>query len=647
MRFVLCIAFIFSALCCIGQGDRQQLDTIRVASTQIPLKLNETGRHITVYEGRHLRSIPSSSLDEVLQTIPGIEIQSRGGFGVQGDIVMRGSTFTQVLVLIDGMKMNDPLTAHFNSNIPVTNQEIRRIEVLRGPAAAMYGPDAVGGVINIITKNFAPNSRDQSTLYAEIGLGSHGQKNGNASAQYVGNRLRVAGSLQLNQADGELIQGQQTSSGALEDYRNFFNVKTGSLSLGYRMKNGYTLNARSGYDYRDFNARYFYTTSTFDKSTETVTNWFNHIRLEKTSDRSNTDVSFAYKRGTDEFVFSPDFPSTNNHTTDFFNILANRMVVLNDQLTLKYGVQVDNRAVESNDRGNHEDWHFGTYAMGAYRKGPWNFSASVRMDYDENYDFEISPQINTSFINGNFIGRAAIGRSIRAADYTERYVSNNLMNLTPGRSLGNPDLLAESSWSEELGFDCYLTRAWKVSATGFLRQSERLIDYVSTPSDQIVGVGDLQEDAAYFFAQNISSVQTRGLELTSDIRMRLNDAAEFSLLVGYTTVRTENDDGIISVYLANHARHLWNSTAALKYKKWNAAVTTLFKERQSRQAMAINETLSPNYFLVHLRLGLQISEQLGIQAQVQNIFDERYQNILGAVMPGRWIMASLSFSLGG
>ena len=220
------------------------------------------------------------------------------------------------------------------------------------------------------------------------------------------------------------------------------------------------------------------------------------------------------------------------------------------------------------------------------------------------------------------------------------------MNLTPGRSLGNPDLLAESSWSEELGFDYYLTTAWKFSATGFLRQSERLIDYVSTPSDQIVGVGDLQEEASYFFAQNISSVQTRGLELTSDIMMRLNDASEFSLLVGYTTVQTENNDGVISVYLANHARHLWNNTAALKYRNWNVAVTTLFKERQTRQAMAINETLAPNYVLVHLRMGLQVTEQLGIQAQLQNIFDKRYQNILGAVMPGRWIMASVSYDLG-
>ena len=139
------------------------LDTLLVETTRIPLKNNETGRCINILTKKDIEKLPATTFYELLQTISGVEIQSRGGFGVQGDIVMRGSTFSQVLVLIDGMRINDPLTGHFNCYIPISNMEIERIEILKGAGGAMYGPDAVGGVINIITRGF--NSLENGTSF--------------------------------------------------------------------------------------------------------------------------------------------------------------------------------------------------------------------------------------------------------------------------------------------------------------------------------------------------------------------------------------------------------------------------------------------------------------------------------------------------
>ena len=127
------------------------IDTIQVSITRVPQKITETGRNINVISGLELQKMAFNSLDEALQYLPGIEVQSRNGFGAQADISMRGATFTQVLILLDGLKMNDPLTGHFNGAFPITPAEIDRIEILRGPAAALYGPDAVGGItINCI-----------------------------------------------------------------------------------------------------------------------------------------------------------------------------------------------------------------------------------------------------------------------------------------------------------------------------------------------------------------------------------------------------------------------------------------------------------------------------------------------------------------
>ena len=91
-----------------------------------------------------LKSLPVSSVDELLRYVSGVNLNVRSQFGVQADIGMRGSTFSQVLVLLDNVRINGPLTGHFNNNIPLGMAEIARIEIIRGPASASYGADAVG-----------------------------------------------------------------------------------------------------------------------------------------------------------------------------------------------------------------------------------------------------------------------------------------------------------------------------------------------------------------------------------------------------------------------------------------------------------------------------------------------------------------------
>ena len=130
------------------------LDPLTLTTSRAPQKASETGRSITVVDGSLFKQLPVFSIDELLKYVPGVEVQSRGPMGAQSDIVMRGGTFQQVLVLVDGIKLNDPITGHFSSYIPIAPSEIDRIEVLRGPAAAIYGAEAVGGVINVITKTF-------------------------------------------------------------------------------------------------------------------------------------------------------------------------------------------------------------------------------------------------------------------------------------------------------------------------------------------------------------------------------------------------------------------------------------------------------------------------------------------------------------
>ena len=633
---------------CVLAFGQYSMDTITVRTSNIPLKIKETGRSITVINSAEIKEIAATSIDEVLQTVTGVEVQSRSGFGAQGDILMRGSTFTQVMILIDGMKLNDPLTGHFNSYIPVTPSEIERIEVLRGAAAAMYGADAVGGVINIITKTFSNTQKDLS-IDGSINYGSHQLVNGYQGFQISKGNSTFGGGFSINQSAGERFPEQFIdSSTTLEAYDTYFDIKTIGASFGHQFDNGYNVKLRTSYDYRDFNARYFYTTSPFDKSEENVANWWNHMQISKAGQNSFSDFNLAYKYNTDEFVFSPDFPSINNHVSQFLNATLNHMQMINEQFKMKAGLQVDHRQIESNDRGDHKDLHMGIYAMGVLQQNNLNLSLSLRGDYDENYQFEFTPQVNFSYVLPRITLRGSAGRSIRAADYTERYVSNNLQNLTPGRSLGNPDLLAERSWSQEIGFDYKVLQNWTLSATGFARQSSNLIDYVSTNEEEIGVIsenGSLQEGADYFFAKNISDVNTQGLEFESNLRVKLGMKGSLGFKVGYTYLDTYNEEDVVSVYISSHARHLVTNTLSLDWGRVNFSLQGLFKERMARIAEPIQNELEDSYLVWNTRLGLNITNDLGLNLQVQNIFDEDYQNILGARMPGRWLMAGLKWNL--
>ena len=159
MRRIALLFFLMSlALLAPGQplsGDSLQLDPVTVTAGLRPAQSSRTGRNIQVMKGDMFTQLPVNNIDELLRYIPGVEVQSRGPMGTQADISIRGGTFQQVLVILDGMRLNDPNTGHFSAYIPIAPAEIERIEVLKGPASAIYGTEAVGSVIHIITKSFA------------------------------------------------------------------------------------------------------------------------------------------------------------------------------------------------------------------------------------------------------------------------------------------------------------------------------------------------------------------------------------------------------------------------------------------------------------------------------------------------------------
>lgn len=625
------------------------LDTITVTSTGLPQKSLQSGRNISIIKADDIRTATSNSLDDLLRYVPGIEVQSRSAFGAQGDISMRGSTYTQVLVLVDGLRINDPLTGHFNSNLPVTAEEIERIEILRGPSAAIYGADAVGGVINIVTKTFAASGDPGNDLNGEVSLGQHGLTRTSVGLTHVAARYQLTAGVSSSNSRGQLIPSRTVPSDGeemqTEAYRNHFDIKTSSVGLKADLGADWTLSARSAFDTRDFDARYYYTVSPFDQSEESVQNWRHQIGIQKRQPMGVLSFQVSAKRTRDEFIFSPDFPSTNRHRTDMVNARLTQDFTLQENLRVLLGVEHLSRSIESNDRGNHSDG-----LTGIFTSWQWQTSIglvltpSARMEWHKNFGSELSPQLNLSYELSDLVLRASLGRAIRAPDYTEQYVSYNLSNLTEGRNLGNPLLEAERSWSGEVGFDWSVGPSLVLKGTYFYRNSNNLVDYVRTDYTDIERKVNLVEGAFYFLAQNIAEVKTRGLEAMAEFRKEFGNYA-LQLEGGYTFLNTDSDQAAVSVYTSNHARHLLSWSARLSHQSWFLDLGGLYKQRDGRSAEGIGIELSPKYAVWNGEAGLNLdNKKFTIFINVQNIFDTAYQDILGALVPGRWSRAGLKFA---
>lgn len=643
MKYFLSIYLFISLFIKSSAQQSFSLDTLLVKTTRIPLKASETGRSISILTKEQIQQLPATTFYELLQNICGVEIQSRGGFGVQGDIVMRGSTFSQVLVLIDGMKINDPLTGHFNCYVPVSNMEIERIEILKGAGASMYGPDAVGGVINVITKGFDA-LKNGTNSSGSVYYGDNNLVSSTASVFHKSNKFYVGLGASINNSIGDsILPVAVNDSTTLEGYRNYFDIKNVSLSAGYKVNNLWELKVRSSILSSDFNARYFYTSYLSDKSTEITSNWFNRVQLlRKSSTGSLLDINASYKRSSDEFLYTPN-ADPNIHTMDYLNFTVNNSNEVNEKLIIKSGIQADLRKIESNDRGNHSDYHFGAYLMGVYKSNNLVLTTIAREDYDENYGFEFCPQLNAAYNLPNLTLRASAGRSIRAADYTERY--NNNIALKTYIRLGNPNLMAERGWSEEIGINYTPFKNTLFKATIFSRQSSNIIDYILTnESDIDSDIGVLVPGANYTFAKNIKDVNVNGFELELNSKFLISENSTLNWQMGYTFTDITNDN--LGIYLSSFAKHLLNAQLILNYNSFQFSISGLYKERTAQAAESISSDLESSYGLLNTRIGYGlIDNKLSLNLQILNLLDKEYQNILGAKMPGRWLMGGISWRI--
>lgn len=608
------------------------LDPVTVTAGFAPVQSSRTGRNIVVLKGEQFFQLPVNSVDELLRYIPGVEIQARGPMGAQSDIVIRGGTFQQVLVILDGIRLNDPLTGHFSSYIPIAPAEIERIEVLKGASSAVYGTEAVGGVVHIITKSFAQKTGAQ--LQAQATAGQYGLTNLSAGGSWQTGKGFLAGGIQSNHATGQQQRGT----------RGFFDLSTASLSYRHQLSSKWHVAGRTAYDYRDFSAQNFYTTFASDTATERVKTWWNHLQTGYSSERLSWRFDVGYKTVDDRYAFNKaGRPNQNNSSV--LQVLSVADIKIGKRSSLTAGIQHISKGIESNDRGNHNVWQSAAFGIWRQQLGQYlHLEPALRFDYNQRGGFELVPQLNASYRRSIYQLRGSIGRTIRDADFTERFNNFN-RPLVTGGSIGNPDLAAETSLSYELGADIWIGKHVKVSPGFFSRRQRNLIDFVPTPYAQMPRRDNLVPTGNYALARNIAEVNTTGFETDITYRQVFDNKHSLMLGLGLLWLNSETPaGGEPGFYISSHARFLTNYSITWQAGRFTLSVNGVYKTRTAQKANAINAAISPSYFVLNARADVKIAGGVSVFAQADNLLDETYSDLLGSIMPRRWLMGGLKWA---
>ncbi len=606
----------------------QMPDSVVVTASRTADPAQTTGRRVSVYTRQDIEALSVNSIDQLLDVVGGLDVQSRGGFGVQSDLKMRGSTFNGVLLLLDGARINDPYTGHFLMDLPVPLSEIARVEVLHGPATALYGPDALGGVVHLITKTALRSGRMSGAGLRARADGRYGTNDfydASVAARSVGTRTTVSAAASVQGSDGQTVPAAEPPEGAnlSSIIQTDFDRRVATAAVA-RDLGGANLYARAGVDDREFGAYHFYTDFSTDRAREATSTFWVQSRLSSTGETDTPwQVQLFGKQHRDRYTYNPAV-GANRHISRRLRVQGQASHTWGT-LRVTGGASGGLRGLDSNRDGVRSDPSMGTFANLRWQATPrLTINQSTRLSYDSVYGLEPTPQLYVAYDLGAATLRGGGGRVVRAPNYVERFIDSPT-------NQGNPDLDAETAWSAEAGADVRLPANLSLSITGFHRTTDSAIDYLRQES--------------VFVARNLDRTTTTGLETELSVDRRLG-AVGLTLNAAYTLLDATLDAAQSAdayKYGLNSARHHLQGSASLSAGSVTLGLQGTWRDRLRDAALATDR-----YGVVHGRLAYDTrlsGARTTLSVELRNAFDRRYTEIFDAPMPGRTLLVGASVQL--
>ena len=599
---VVSVTFLILNIKSNAQVIHHQLQDVVVTASRTPISFSDLTRSVIVIDSSEIKETPVNSIQDLLQYAIGVDIKQRGIDGTQADASIRGGTFEETLILIDGVKMSDPQTAHHNLNLPISLDNVERIEILKGQGSKIFGPNAFSGVINIITKK----SHSRSLSVEALG-GQNSYYNTSLSASVPIWKISNNFSITKYKSDG---------------YRYNTNFDMNNISFGSSLNaKDVNVNLLLGYNDKKFGASGFYT-STFKNEWEHTTTKIANLSSDITINNFTISPKLNYRRNDDRYLLDYTNPSfyENIHHTDVYGFELQSSLKTNLGVT-SIGGEFNHDKITSTNLGNHQRDKKGFFAE-------QKFSPIEKLNiilggfaYDySSIGWKFWPGIDASY---NLISDirlfGSVGKAFRIPSYTELYYNDPVTK-------GDPNLLYEETTNFEMGLN--LTQNFfNVELSLFRKQGKNIIDWFK-----------LNKNDSKWTVRNIAKVNTNGFE----INFYTNPQIIFKKLpfnkvgIGYTYLDSDRKTSeFISRYALDYLRHQLVVTISNNFF-WGIKQSWAFRYE--------NRVNFEDHFLADANFYRQIN-MFTIILKATNLFNKTYHDIDTAPLPGRWIIGGIKLNI--
>ena len=584
------------------EQQKQDLDTIVVASTRINLPFKENSRTINIISAEAIKNSAANNIADLLQQVAGIDVRRRGTAGSQADLYIRGGSFDQTLLLIDGVKMNDVQTGHHTMNAALPIEVIERIEIIKGPAARIFGQNAFNGAINIVTKKELNN-----TVSVKAETGSFGQLNAGVT---------IATDLENS---SHIVHVDKMSSAGYRYNTDYDNSNFFVKSVFNKDKKAVEMIAT--FQERKFGANGFYARESGTDQYEETQNSLIAFSTQFKTENLTIKPRIYWKRNQDEYVYLRNDPTVyrNLHISNKIGAEVNGSYRSKAGIT-GFGIDMSEDFITSNNLGDRDRFMTTLFLEHKFKvlDDKLDITPGVAVTYFSDFDFYAFPGLDVGYkISDAVKAYGNIGYTYRIPTYTDLFYNDP-------STAGNPDLEVEEAFAQEIGIK-YFSPRFSGSVAIYNRDAQNLIDFIRPNTAETV-----------YTATNITDVNTKGVEVDAAYNFKLNTFNQ-TLAVGYNFLEDDilNQNKELSRYSLNTLKHHFSTRLSTQLFK-NVSQNIIYKHAQ--------RTTGDSYNVWDASLVVNV-KQLEFTVTASNIFNADYIEAGFVPMPPSNILFGMRYSL--
>ncbi len=617
----------------VSGGD---LNEVEIFGNRTPVSYQQSTRVVSVITKQELEQLPVQSINDVLDYVSGVDLRQRGPIGIQSDVSIRGGSFDQVMVLLNGINVTDPQTGHFSMNLPVDMSSIERIEILEGPGARAFGPNAFSGAINFVT-----GTAEKNTIKADVSGGEYGLMNAGASTTIHHKNLQSFVSARGVKSDG---YAENT------DFKSTNIFYQGKLALGQDK-----LDWQIGYLDKSFGAFAFYSPK-YPNQYEQNRTLFSSLKFTSSGKIKLTPAVY-WRRNHDRFELFRNNPASwytshNYHLTDVMGTSVNGSTTWM-MGTTSLGGEVRGEAIWSNNLGDllttpidvpgeagaqftrsYSRVNSSLFMEHTYTLNGLIISAGLLANHNTGLDYRVRffPGIDVAYwLNSQLKLTAGYNRSLRMPTFTDLFSNTST-------TMGNRQLKPEEVDAAEVSIRWFSTGI-ESRVSGIYRQANHLIDWGKIPTD------------VKYQSLNISEMETTGIQFYAAIKPTdwWGEGTFIKRMsIDYLNLNQNKaaDINYDSRYVMDYLKH--KVVFALTHQLFNPLTVSWnvsWQERMGSYSDQNGETQTYDpFWMTDLRLNWH-TQHIDIYAEASNLFEAAFQDIGSVPQPGRWIRGGVKYNL--